>query len=512
MKELSAELAEPFRIIFETSLRNGKVPDTWKQANVSAIFKKGDKKQPSNYRPVSLTSIPCKVMEKIVRQWILDHMHRNNFLSQQQYGFLSGRSTTLQLLHVLDKWTASLDQGKALDVVYIDFMKAFDSVPHQRLLAKLENYGITGPVLQWIKSFLLGRTQRVGVNGTYSTQSPVTSGIPQGSVLGPPLFVIYINDLPPEVLRALLYLFADDVKMFRVITSRLDVLALQAGLRNMEEWAIRWLMWIHPDKCGFLRVRGARQVEAEALDRDYTIKAGKRPESVPVKEVQQEKDLGVTFDSALSFDTHINNIVSKANQIAGIIRRSFTYLEPCNFVLMFKAFVRPHLEYAQAAWKPHLRKHIDLIERVQRRATKQLPGFKDLSYSERLQKLKLPTLAFRWLRGDMIEVFKILHKIYDEESSRNILDLAGPSRTRGHPLKLAKHSFNKSVRQHYFGLRVVNHWNGLPASVVTAPTLNTFKNRLDQTWNRHPLRFDPSESESYRAPTSRTELDIEATT
>lgn len=167
LRELCDVVALPLKMIFETSLRTGIVTRAWREANVSPIFKKEDRSQPSNYRPVSLTSVVCKVMEKILRASIMEHMDNNELLSDRQYGFIPGRSTTLQLLSVLDQWTKILDEGE-LEVIYLDFRKAFDSVPHRRLIAKIESYGIHPAICRWIEAFMTDRVQRVGVNGKYS--------------------------------------------------------------------------------------------------------------------------------------------------------------------------------------------------------------------------------------------------------------------------------------------------------------------------------------------------------
>ena len=187
--------------------------------------------KPQNYRPVSLTSIICKTLESLVRDHIIEHMKLNNLFSEKQFGFISGRSTTLQLLHVLNIWTDILDQGGEIEAIYCDFMKAFDKVPHKRLIHK---YGIKGNVLGWIKAFLSNRTQCVNIGCATSNTALVTNGIPQGSVLGPILFVIYINDLPDIVDKdSHVFLFADDTKLFREINSPIDRIILQQDLSGL---------------------------------------------------------------------------------------------------------------------------------------------------------------------------------------------------------------------------------------------------------------------------------------
>ena len=249
--------------------------------------------------------------------------------------------------------------GGVVDTIYLDFSKAFDTVPHRRLLGKLEAYGIRGNIFNWIRGFLDDRTQEVVVNGTKSDPASVISGIPQGTVLGPVLFVIYINDLLDNITSGGL-MFADDTKVFRHITSRDDALELQSDIAKLEQWSNTWQLHFNAEKCHVL-----------TLGRFENIRHAHRYRIInnEIEHVFDEKDLGVTIDAELNFEEHIARKVRVANAIVGQIRRSFSYLDCDTFRRIFTAFVRPHLEYGQAVWSPHLTRNINAVENVQVRAT-----------------------------------------------------------------------------------------------------------------------------------------------
>jgi len=251
--ELRHELTLPLQILFETSYKLNQLPSDWKLGHITAIFKKGKKCDPSNYRPISLTSIICKVMESIIRDHIINFFLHNDYFSKYQYGFIKGRSTALQLLCIMDEWTNKMDSGAQVDAIYTDFAKAFDTVPHRRLLCKLKSYNINDQLIAWINNFLCDRKQRIGVNGEFSTWSEVLSGIPQGSILGPLLFLIYINDLPDictqQDASTKIYLYADDAKIFKVINQTSDQADLQAVMNSVKNWSDEWLLKLNADKC-----------------------------------------------------------------------------------------------------------------------------------------------------------------------------------------------------------------------------------------------------------------------
>ena len=480
LMEGAVQLTIPLYIIFRKSLDVGELPQDWKEANVTAIFKnKGSKHSATNYRPVSLTSIVCKIFEKILRKRIIEHLQSNNLISRDQHGFLNGRSCTTNILATLEKWTKILDDKGKVDAIYMDFMKAFDSVPHQRLLKKLSSYQISSKVHKWITHFLVGRGQTVVVNGTSSERVSVSSGVPQGSVLGPVLFVLYINDLPDQVDSGV-KMFADDTKIYRQITSIEDCKVLQKDLHALESWANTWQMHFHPQKCKVLRV-GKDHPE-------FSYGMQTQDGTCNLEVVNSEKDLGVEIDSMLSFDTQCDSMVKKANRVLCTIRRSFQHLDESIMLQLYKALVRPHLEYAIEIWAPRLKKHINAIEAVQRRATKMIPSLRDLPYKDRLQKLKLPSLVYRRKRGDMIQTYKFTHNIWkvDDDLFTSNVD----SGTRGHNFKLYKERFETNARGHFLTNRVTDLWNNLPHDVVNASSVNQFKNRLDSYWENKDWLYD----------------------
>ena len=295
----------------------------------------------------------------------MKHMKINHLFSSRQFGFIKGRSTVLQLMKIIDDWSYALDNNKQVDAIYFDIMKAFDTVPHQRLLGKLESYGLSVEIVSWIKNFLTNRVQRVSVNGSDSKWQNVMSGIPQGSILGPVLFIIYMNDLP-ENITSEIYLFADDTKIYCVIETINDQRILQSDIRKLEDWSRKWLLKFHPGKCKQLTIGNKPDKRYPGITvtvtRNYYMKQSQQ--SKAINSVSEEKDIGVTFDSKLSFDQHIAAKVKKANSMVGTIRRSYQFLDNKSFIILYKTLVRCHFDYATSIWSPYLVRHRDIIEGV----------------------------------------------------------------------------------------------------------------------------------------------------
>ena len=401
LKELHKELSLPLSTLFNKSITEGVIPKDWKEANVTAIFKKGSRSDPSNYRPVSLTCVTCKVLESLIRDVIVEYMSGYKLYLDCQHGFRQKRSCITQLLEVMEDLTNMIENRNTIDIIYLDFRKAFDTVPHERLLLKLKSYGISGNLLIWIKQFLNDRTQKVKVGKEFSKEKNVISGIPQGSVLGPVLFTIFINDLP-EVINSTCKIFADDTKLY---DSSLQSDSIQVDLIHIQEWSHTWQLYFNTEKCKVLHMGKNNPKKQYMMQQDNNLMA--------VNTCLTEKDLGVTFDGGLDFDIHISAAINKANQMLGIIRRCFRYLDNRSFLNLYKAMVRPHLEYGNIIWYPLWKRQSSAIEKVQRRATKMIPQLKTLSYQCRMETLGLPSLKARRTRGDLIQAYKIFNRIDD---------------------------------------------------------------------------------------------------
>ena len=471
LKNLAVPLAYPLMLIFNKTLSQGKIPSIWKVAEVVPIFKKGSKCDPGNYRPVSLTSIVCKVFEGFIRNAIYNHLISNKLLSDHQFGFCSGRSCVTNLLVTLNNWIHKLDNNIPLDAFYLDFSKAFDTVPHKRLINKLSAYGIQGNLLRWIEDFLSDRSQYVKINNNMSSLLNVSSGVPQGSVLGPVLFIYFINDLPNLSLCPT-KIFADDTKLYNEVQSEQDQLILQNSINNMFSWTKVWLLKFNKSKCKVLHL-GKNNPNFE-----YYI--GEGTEKIKLLPDNSEKDLGVYVDPQLNFEIHINETIKKCRSKSAMILKNITFKTSEILIPLFKAVIRPILEYANVVWSPQKRKHIDKLEKIQRNFTKCIIGLKDLDYEQRLTKLKLPSLEFRRVRGDLIETYKLIHQLYDPKSTNDLLSLVPEdSITRTHNHKLYKKRVNTNLAKYFFTNRIVNVWNNLPADIVCAENLNKFKNKID---------------------------------
>ena len=319
----------------------------------------------------------------------------------------------------------------------------------------------------WIKAFLSERIQQVRVDQECSSWTPVKSGIPQGSVLGPILFVIFINDMP-DVVDSMCQLFADDAKLYRSVNSPEDNIKLQDDLDRISEWSTRWQLPFNIGKCKSLHIGRKNKRHCYEME-------GKK-----LEQVTEEKDLGVLIDDELKFHKQTAAATKKANGVLGLLKKSFTLLDKMTLPLLYKSLVRPHLEYGNVVWGPHYAEDIKSIEKIQRRATKLVPELKHLTYEERLRELQLPSLKHRRRRGDMIYAYKLItgQMNINKEDFLEISQLT----TRGHHFKIYKQYASKLPRVRTFSNRIVDDWNALPPEIVKSKSIISFKNKLDEYW------------------------------
>ncbi|MEM7106546.1 MAG: reverse transcriptase family protein [Bacteroidota bacterium] len=469
-KKFASQLAVPLQIIFSESFNSGTLPQQWKTATITPVYKgKGSKTAASSYRPISLTSVACKLMERVMKNLISDFLLENNILSKHQHGFLSSKSTETQLLECVNDWTKHIDAKIGIDVFYLDISKAFDTVSHPKLCKKLEFYGIRGKFLSWIYDFLKGRTQRVKVDGILACESGVVSGVPQGSVLGPLLFLLYINDIVGVCKNSNVKLFADDSKVYFKCKDHSDYVRLHSDVESVLKWMDANQLSVAVEKCSVLHVGGS----AVNPSRSYQVNG------IDIPPVNQIKDLGVKISSDLKFSSHCTELATKAFQRSNLFFKCFRCRDPSFLTAAFKTYIRPILEYSSTVWNPYLQKDIALIESVQRRFTKRIPGFSRNSYYEHLDFSNLDTLELRRLRADLCMCYKIVCKgllDFNEffQLPNNRYNL------RCHSKKLFHCQYNLDCRKFFFSNSVVDAWNYLPEDVVSAIDLASFKSKLSK--------------------------------
>ena len=402
LKETADNISYPITILFNKSLSEGILPVIGNWQMLPVYSKVATKQNHQTIDPLvySITSILCRMLESIIKSAVMDHCKDSNIFTDSQFGFRNRRGCILQLLTVFDTWSKYIDSDIPVDTVFLDLRKAFDSVPHKRLLLKLEKLGASGNVLKWISEFLTNRLQRVVLNGQSSEWTDVSSGVPQGSVLGPLIFIImYVNDLPDQV-NSFCKLFADDAKLYKDLQNLEDFETIQNDLNKLCQWTIKWLMLFNVDKCKVMHIgKDNPGFEYEKTDKDRNTKV--------LKSVDGEKDLGVYIQENLKFDKHISLTVNRANRLVGLIKRAFSYLDEETLLVLFKTLIRPILDYGNTIWFPTLKKDVRAIENVQRRLTRLLPELSHLSYEERLKTLSLTTLHYRRYRMDMIQFSKL---------------------------------------------------------------------------------------------------------
>ena len=473
LKECSSEISPMLALIYNESLAQGTVPDDWRQANVALVFKKGEKYNAANYRPVSLTCICYKTLEHIIVSNINKHLAFENILADCQHGFRSQKSCETQLVQFYHDMVSNLDGArdrgqKQTDVIIMDFTKAFDKVPHRRLLFKLGYYRIRGSTHKWISSWLSERSQKVVMDGQASDPVPVLSGVPQCSVLGPVLFLIFINDLPDNI-RSSVRLFADDCVLYRNIKSPIDCQILQDDLNSLSQWETDWQMKFNVAKCHSMRV--TRHLPDKQILFDYTLHQQK------LEQVQSAKYLGLTITDNLDWGQHVSEISCKATKTMGFLRRNLALAPRHTKEVAYKTLVRPQLQYAAPIWNPYHKLQIQEVEKVQRTAARwACRRWRNTSnVGHMLDELEWPSLEAR--REQSLTFFYKIHSgTVSIDKDKFLTPAPNLQRTRAsHDLQYTRYFAYSDALKNSFFPRTIPLWNSLPSSVVSSKTIEEFK-------------------------------------
>ena len=460
LNDFATEIAPILTVIYNKSLQEGTVPDDWRHANVTAIYKNGARHDAANYRPVSLTSLCCKLLEHVIVSNMVKHLEKHDILNDCQHGFRAKRSCEIQIPTLYHELAASLDKKTQTDMVILDFSKAFDRLPHQRLLKKIHHYGIRDNTFQWIASFLSQRTQQVLVEGQSSEKVPVISGVPQGSVLGPILFLIFINDLPDN-LHSKARMFADDCIVYREIKSNKDQLTLQEDLDTLAAWEQKWGMDFHPQKCNVLRVSRAKS----PMTFSYRLKG------TVLAEEATSKYLGVDLQNNLSWNQHVSRVTKKANSMLGFLRRNLRKASEETKAQAYMSMVRSKIDYCSTVWNPHQRDQKYQVEMVQRRAARFVTGrYRNTSsVTDMLDYLGWETHESRRTKLQLTVFYKIVHDLIAIPHSRYLTPASKKTRA-AHSFKFQQYPTSTDCFKFSFFPRTIPVWNRLPAAAAEAPS------------------------------------------
>jgi hypothetical protein len=488
LKTCAHELSPSITMLFNASLTEGKMPAAWKVANIVPIHKKGTKHEASNYRPISLLPVISKILERCIYNQIIDTLVPK--ITDTQHGFLKNRSTATQLMQTFSEINNTLDSGGQTDLIYFDLSKAFDSVPHHYLLHKLKSFGINSTLHAWLTSYLTNRLQRVLINGSLSEWLPVTSGVPQGSILGPLLFLLYINDLPNILSEnTLCAIFADDTKIYRNITSHQDHLILQRDINNAQKWSEDWGLKFNQNKCTAISLKRNNK----PTEFNYGMN------NTQLGRTSDAPDLGLRITSNLTWNAHINEITSKGLRRMWFLVRTLGYEAPVKSKLItYITIVRSVLEYNTVIWNPTTIENIVSLEHVQKKCTNFIlnnprwPSLNHINYKDRLIQLNLLPLTFRREYYDLIFFIKSLRgmhafNILNHVKFHTNIDEARTTRNRTHGLTLItpKHKLQSSAQ--FYPIRITKLWNSLTLDLRRCLTSDISLPQIKTILNKHYL-------------------------
>ena len=500
IKNCKENLALPILLLWHHSLDIGCVPKIYKSQIITPVYKKQSKTDPANYRPISLTSHIIKIFERIIKNIIVKHLTNNNLICKNQHGFTKCKSCFTQLLahieHILENLLNNLDT----DVIYLDYAKAFDKVDHQILLLKLHAYGIRGKILTWLHSYLSNRTQTVVINGKASLPAKVVSGVPQGTVLGPILFLIYLNDLNLCIKESITSSFADDTRLKKSISNSADTKLLQEDLYNAINWSDKANMVLHQNKFELLSHRVDQNHHLDELPFYSKYTHYITNDGTVISPTYAVKDLGITITSDLTWSKHILDVTNNSRKISSWVLSVFSNRSAEIMIPLYKILVRSRAEYVCPIWNPSKVEDIKRLESIQRSFTSQINEVKDLHYWDRLKELNLMSLQRRRERYIIIHVFKIINQLAPNDIGMRFYRSPRHGLMCKVPL-LAKNSKAKyqSIYDQSFHVTGSRLWNKVAKEVKERKSLNSFKEALTKfvmSFSDHPPIHGLSSSNS----------------
>ena len=475
LKETYTEIALPLTNLFNISFHLGKVPIAWKESNICPIHKKEDKSNVSNYRPIALLSNTGKAQERVVYMHLYKYLKRNNLLTWKNSGFKELDSAINQLIFITDKIHKALEEGKEICLIFLDVSKAFDKVWHPGLLHKLRCMGIEGPLFDWFCDYLSDRKIRVVINGQSSEWRSTTAGVPQGSILGPLLFLVFINDITSNI-ESDIHLFADDTSLMDIIDNyALTYAKLNRDLYRLSTWAKRWLVTFNASKTVYL------QISRKTFPSPKPIL---RLNGQIIKEVNTHKHLGLTFNTSLTWSDHISNLVAKSSMCIGLLRRISRDVPRQCCEILYKAMIRPLLEYADVIFDGCSDSDAQRLESTQRQAALACTGaYKHTSHTKLLQELGWTDLELRRKHHRLGIMFKI-----QTQTAPPYLRNACPPLTRDRTTYNLRTSENittphqrTSTYQQSFYPHTIKDWNKLDRNSRNSTSINSFKDKLKKS-------------------------------
>jgi hypothetical protein len=475
LKKCKKAISRPLYLLWRKSLDDQDVPSNMKHAEIFPLSKGGSRTSPANYRPVSLTSHVIKIFERVIKKYIVEHLESNSVLNVNQHGFRSKRGTITQLLEHYDTILDALCMGSNVDVIYLDFAKAFDKVDHELLLAKTYNCGIQGKIHKWLETFLKNRTQSVIVDGAISSPLNVISGVPQGTVLGPILFLIMANDLSLSCKYTNISCFADDTRILATIKGEADVRNAQEDLDKVAMWADKNNMKFNKNKFELVRYGKDNKLIKET---SYVTENGNK-----IQEKESLRDLGVRMQNNATFDDHIARVESSGKKWCSWVLRTFRTRQKDTMMLLWKQLILPRIEYCSPLWAPYKRKDLEKLENIQKTFTSKIQDVIGLDYHERLEALEMYSLQRRFERYYIISVWKILEG-FTINVNHKIKSTFNPRTGRKCEYKVAdtKGGTGLQTKQfNSFAVRGPRLFNKMPAKIrnMANTSIIKFKNVLD---------------------------------